>query len=129
MFTFFLQSYRSGLLTFCGSKVETEFDPNGEEAKFSFRSYDNGDFKFKIPRSRHPNLLKAVIIGKKSWGLWLNQWTDGIVEWSFTKEEILNQFYDLNIQIPPPLLRDFENTLLRKKIARNESYLKDIGSS
>ena len=38
--------------------------------------------------SCHPNTLKGVIVGKKSWGLHLTMWTDGIVEGSFTEREI-----------------------------------------
>jgi hypothetical protein len=85
--------------------------------------YDDGQFKFQDPVSRHPNILKAVIEGKKSWGLWLDQWTDGIVDWSFTEEEILSQFKEKCIVIPESFIRDFQNTLDRKKLKRNMIYL------
>jgi hypothetical protein len=88
--------------------------------------YDDGQFKQINPISRHNNILKTVIIGKKSWGLWLDQWTDGIVDWTFTKEEILSQFEEKNIKIPESFLKDFENTLERKKIKRNLKYLESI---
>lgn len=74
--------------------------------------------------SRHPNILKSVIISKKSWGLWLNEWTDGICEWCFTKEEILGQFGD--IEIPESFLLDFDNVLSRKKQKRNLKYLGNL---
>lgn len=58
--------------------------------------------------------MKSVIIGKKSWGLWVNQWSDGIVEGTFTKREILQEFEDKNIKIPEPLIIDFENRIYNK---------------
>jgi hypothetical protein len=85
--------------------------------------YDDGQFKFQNPVSRHSNILKAVIEGKKSWGLWLDQWTDGIVDWSFGEEEILSQFKEKGIVIPESFIRDFQNTLDRKKLKRNMIYL------
>lgn len=78
--------------------------------------FDNGLFKNSTISSRHPNIVKAVIIGKKSWGLQLNEWADGIVEGSFTKQEILSQFHDFNIEIPDSLLLDFENRIYSKLI-------------
>lgn len=130
IFNFFLQSYRSGILTFCGYDVKVEFDINSDDGKFSFRKFENGEIKIHYLKSCHPNILKSVIIGKKSWGLWLDQFTDGIVEGSFTKEEILEQFYEKGIKIPEPFLLDFDNTLLRKKVKRNEieiDRLKKLG--
>jgi hypothetical protein len=123
MFTFFIKGYRSGLLEFSGSIVETEFDPDGNEGKFCFRQVENGDIKRnEVVKTRHPNLVKGAIIGKKSWGLWVDQWSDGIVDWTFTKEEILGEFQKRNIQIPKPLLRDFENRIEKKKLIRNQKY-------
>jgi len=125
IFSFFLKSYRKGILTFCGSNVEVDFDYNEGNSKFCFRKYDNGEYKFQSIKSKHPNILKSVIIGKKSWGLFLQQWSDGIVDWSFTEEEILQEFKDNNITIPEPLLKDFRNVILKKKIKRNDEYLKN----
>ena len=123
MFNFFLKCYRKGILTFSGSMLEVERDDNEGDGKFCFRKYDNGEYKFVNPKSRHPNILYGVITGKKSWGLWLDQWTDGIIDWTFTKEEILGTFKESGIEIPEPLLKDFNNTLERKRIKRNEKYL------
>ena len=58
--------------------------------------------------------MKGVIIGKKSWGLWLNEWIDGIVEGSFSENEILKQFEENNIIIPEQFLQDFHNVLVKK---------------
>jgi hypothetical protein len=101
----------------------------GYSSKEAFRQYDNGTFKYLIPTSRQPNVLKAVLIGKKAWGLLVNEWTDGIVECTFTREELLNEFVINNITIPDSLLRDFDNTIHRKKIKRNENYLKVLRES
>jgi len=121
IFIFFLTSYRKGILTFCGSNVDVEFDVNEIEGKNTFRKFDNGQYKNGTPIiSRHPNIVKGVIIGKKSWGLWLNEWSDGIVEGSFTKREILKDFEDLGITIPESLLKDFENRIYFKMKKRYE---------
>ena len=120
MFTFFLKGYRSGILTFCGSIVEVEpSDINGRE---SFRMFEDGVFKHVNPTSKHSNVVKAVITGKKSWGLWAKQWCEGINEYSFTQDEILNEFYSRNIDIPKPLLKEFDNRIDRDRIKRIERY-------
>lgn len=126
MFTFFLQVYRSSICTFCGSAVKVEFDPNEDDGKFCFRKIENGEYQLgKIPITRHPNILNAVLTGKKSWGLWVNEWSDGIVEWSFTEEEILKEFSDRNIKIPQPLLLDFQNRIDKKIKIRNQRYFEE----
>ncbi len=77
--------------------------------------------------SSQPRLMEAVIRGKKAWGLWLDQWTDGIAEWSFTRDEILGIFEDRGIKIPESFLKDFDNRLDKKKRIRNEKYLEQLG--
>jgi hypothetical protein len=120
MFTFFLQSYRKGLLTFCGSIVKVEFDVNESEGKNTFRKYDNGQYQQGKPIiSRHPNIVKAVIVGKKSWGLWVDQWSDGIVEGTFFQREIEQEFEDKGITIPLSLLKDFDNRIYRKRLKKH----------
>jgi len=121
MFTFFLKSYRSGLLDFCGSSIDVNFDPNGQDSKVSFKLFENGRMKLDSLSTCHPNTLKGVIIGKKSWGLWLQQWTDGIVEGSFTEKEILNEFKIRGIEIPTPLLIDWDNVIIKKIRKRYEN--------
>lgn len=92
---------------------------NEIEGKYVFRKYDNGEYKNGIQiKTRHPNIVKGVLIGKKSWGLWLNEWTDGIVEGSFTRFEILDEFTKNGIIIPESLLNDFNNRLQQKRIKR-----------
>lgn len=123
IFWFFLRSYRCGILSFCGSEVNVSFDINSEEGKFCFRSYDNGEYKLTIPITRHPNILKGVIIGKKGWGLFVKETTEGITEFLFTKNEILDQFKENNIKIPDCLLLDFEKTLRKKWLLKHEKGL------
>jgi len=88
--------------------------------------FEDGQFKNKILQSKHQNILRSVIIGKKSWGLFLNEWTNSICEWCFTEEEILSQFTENGIKIPESFLLDFRNTLERKKLIRNKKYLENI---
>lgn len=107
-------SHRKGILDFCGSNVTVQFDINGPEGKFGFRMFDNGEMKIHNLVSRQPNILRSVIIGKKSWGLWVNEFSDGIVEGCFTKKEIINEFIKHGITIPEHLYIDFENRIYQK---------------
>ena len=108
MFNFFLITYRTKFLDFCGSKVNVVYDSEGPDGKECFRLLEDGFYKGKEEIStRHPNIVLGVITGKKSWGLWKNEWIDGIVEGSFTKYEILQEFKTRSINIPTPLFKDF----------------------
>jgi hypothetical protein len=115
MFEFYLKIYRTGLITFCGIEVKINLDLNGSDGKFGFREYDNGRFKNTIPTTKHPNILKGVIIGKKGWGLWVSQWTDGIVEGSFSHKEILKEFSDKGIIIPDSLEEEWYNLIIKRQ--------------
>lgn len=127
MFSFFFLVNRSGLITFCGSIIEVDFDPNGVSGKECFRLYEDGYYKGGKPIvTRHPNIVKSVLVGKKGWGLWLDQWTDGIVDWTFTKKDILDEFDNLAIEIPESFIKDFNNTIERKKKRRNLLYLEKL---
>ena len=133
MFTFFLLINKTGLITFCGSNIEDRnkivFDPNGDEGKYCFRKFENGQYKEGVTIvTRHPNILRSVLNGKRGWGLWRDQWTDGIVDWTFTREEILNEFFERKIEIPEPLLKEFDDFIERKKKIRNEKYSEFLGS-
>jgi hypothetical protein len=115
-----LKSYRSGILDFCGSEVSTQYDKNGQEGKLCFMNFENGVYSKNILfdgiKTKHPNILKGVIIGKKSWGLWRNEWSDGISEGSFTFKEIIEQFTENDINVPESLLKDLKNTINKKVI-------------
>lgn len=116
MFEFFYKIHRTGLITFCGVNVEVDFDINGNDSKYTFREYDNGYYKFTNPITRHPNILKSVIIGKKGWGLWVKLWSEGIAEGTFTKYEILNEFKIRGIDIPESLMLEFENSIWKERL-------------
>ncbi len=127
MFDFYLSVYRSGLITFCGVGIaDITSDPNGVEGKYAFREYDNGRYVDLIPPMRHPNIFKAVLIGKKGWGLWVTAWTDGIIDFSFTKEEILGEFTSRGIEIPEALMLEWDKLIIKKKSERATKYLNNL---
>jgi hypothetical protein len=126
MFDFFLSSYRKGILTFCGSVVDIDFDINSDDGKFVFKSFENGVFKNKKPITKHVNIVRGVIIGKKSWGLFLDQWSDGIVDCTFTQEDIIGEFTMGGIKIPESLMDEWDKLIEKKKRKRNENYLKSL---
>lgn len=123
-FLFFLKSYRAGILQFCGEDVRVSFSHEGLCAKEGFKQFENGYYSRGKNEavSYQPRVMEAVIRGKKAWGLWLDQWTDGIAEWSFTTEEILAEFEKAGIVIPQAFVDDFHNRLQKKKDKRNEDY-------
>lgn len=59
-------------------------------------------------------------MGKKSWGLWCDQWGDGISEGTFLKREIIEDFTNLGITIPESLMKDFDDRIYRKVKKRME---------
>jgi len=56
--------------------------------------------------------------------LWVDEWSNGIVEWSFTEEEIMDVFHSRNLEIPQSLLREFQNKIDNKKYKRNQQEIK-----
>ena len=126
MFEFFFLSYRKGLLNFCGSDVNIHFDIESDDTKYSFKSFENGVFKNTDIITKHPNILKSVILGKKSWGLWVEQYSQGIIDFTFTKDEILKEFDKNNIKIPEPLMKEWDKLIERKKIKINLDYLNEL---
>jgi methionine synthase II (cobalamin-independent) len=121
MFSFFLKSYRSGLLIFCGCDLNLDYRFKQGTGSFSgkeaFKRFDNGEFKsndiFEVI-TRHPNITRAVITAKKSWGLHVNLWSDGVVEGTFRKQEIVEDFESRGIKIPEPFYKDLENRIWSK---------------
>ena len=100
IFNFFLRAYRKDILTFCGSAVVIKGDSKASDARFSFREFDNGRYRIDQLVTRHPNILTAIITGKKAWGLWVKEWSDGIAKGLFTKAEIWDTFTAAGIGIP-----------------------------
>lgn len=128
-----MHSHRKGLLTFSGSEdFEILFDKNGLDGKECFRLYEDGRYKNTkddsrglsfVIKTRHPNVLYSAIKGKKSWGLQMGEWSFGVNDWTFTKEELLNEFVKNNIEIPKPFVLDFENRIEK---LRQERINKEI---
>lgn len=63
--------------------------------------------------SCHPNMLKGVIIGKKSWGLHVKMWSSGISDGDFRLCEIIEDFEKQNIKVPESLYNDLKNTIYK----------------
>lgn len=132
IFLFFLQSHRKGILTFSGSEdFKTLFNNEKGCGRECFRKFDNGQYSHNdegltIISTKHNNILYSVIKGKKSWGLWVKEWSLGISECCFTIDEILEEFKDCGILIPESMVRELENNILKMKIIRNDKYLKSI---
>lgn len=122
-FFFFLNSYRKDILTFGGEAIEVEFNINAPTCREVFKRYENGVYANSTIISKHPNLSKAVIIAKKSWGLHVQMWSDGIGERNFTKEELVEQFTENNITIPYKLVTEFDNAI---KKARDKWLFKNL---
>ena len=124
-----MNSYRKGILTFSGGEdFKVEFDKSGPDVKECFRLYEDGRYKNVTIKTRHPNLVYGVIKGKKSWGLWCGEWSMGIVDWSFTKEEILNEFVNNKIEVPESFLKEFENCIERLRMLRIEKEIERLRS-
>ncbi len=103
-------------MDFCGCDVIVHSDPKGKSSKECFKDFENGK---KDTITNQPNIFKGVIIGKKSWGLHVKMWSEGIGDGEFRMKDILEDFERKNIKIPEPLLKDFENTV-RKRIIKNK---------
>ncbi len=89
---------------------------NGISGKDCFNNYENGVYKFRETMiTKHPNIVKGVLTSKKGWGLWMKEWSDGIGEGLFTKEEILGEFEDKKIVLPDSFLIEFDNLIKKKK--------------
>lgn len=127
MFKFFFLIIRKGICDFCGSDVGKDYhfiqEVNGVSAKTAFKISDTGTVENYTIKTRHPNILKVVIKGKRGWGLWKTQFAMGVADNTFTKKEILDYFSELKIDIPKPYLIEFENEVWN---LRDEDDMIDI---
>ena len=113
-FKFFYEVYRKDIITFCGSAINVEFDINEPSAKETFKNFENGKYKLvEVIKTRHPNIVKAVLTGKKGWGLWRDEWAKGIWEGSFLKAEILDEFSSRNVTIPESFMTEFKQSIYK----------------
>lgn len=114
IFSLFLKMNRSGIITFCGEGIKIVYDINGPNGKDCFINFENGVYKQgKTIVTKHPNLVKSVLIGKKGWGLWMKEWSQGIRQGLFTKREILEEFEKKNITLPESFLQEFNNLIYK----------------
>jgi hypothetical protein len=109
-----LRIYRTGIITFGGSVLNIDSDINGVDGKTCIMKYENGELTQKRIVTCHPNIVRGILTVKKGWGLWVNEWSDGIIEGSFTKQEILNDFKIKNIELPESFILEFDNSIKRK---------------
>lgn len=115
MFTFFLRCYREMGLDFSGTEnLPIEFDPNSPNGKLTIKKFENGEFKNKVIKTKHPYIVFGVIKGKKSWGLHVKMWSEGICEGSFSPREILKDFEDKGVKIPDSFYDDFWNQIIKR---------------
>lgn len=96
------------------------FDVNGEDCKEVFMKFENGKFKNKDIITKHPNIVFGLIKGKKSWGLHVKMWSEGISEGSFRKCEILDEFEKKNVKIPNSFYKEFMDSIFRHTMKRNK---------
>lgn len=130
IFNFFLRSYRKKLLNFGGIAVDTHYKKDGYSAKETFRRFDDGQYNnLQKIESRQNNILHGVITAKKSWGLHVKIWTEGIVDRDFTIEEIVNDFEKNGITIPESLMKGFINEVKKQKANRYESIISERNRS
>jgi len=119
IFNFYVNGYKKQIFDFCGTDIKTLYKENAYCSKIMFKKYDNGDVPLDELEhgiyTSEPELLRCVILGKKGWGLWMQEWCKGISEFLFTEDEILNIFKNKNIEIPESLLVDFKKTWRKKR--------------
>jgi len=127
-FYFFLKSYRAKILTFSGQNINVVFDAASPDALTCFKNYENGQYKGNDEiKCRQPRLLKGVIVAKKSWGLHLDMWGDGIgFDQVSTKCEIINEFESKYINIPKKFMVEFDNTIEKYRQKRLSNASKRI---
>lgn len=117
-FSLYLLLYRSGVIDFCGSKVEVAYATDGPDAKHVFMQFENGAYKNTGPIStKHPNVVKALITAKKGWGLWRDEWSSGIADGLFTKDEIIDDIYRHGVLLPESFHKELDTAIRKKKYA------------
>ena len=123
IFNFFLNGFRMGLFDTPGEYFRVDYDKDAESGKMAFRRYEDGKFantsnkhfNFVI-KSRQPNITYAVICAKKSMGLNMSMWIDGIAECNFTAQEIIDDFERIGLKMPVGFQTDLRNRSHAMKI-------------
>lgn len=124
-FNLYLALNRSGVIMFCGSKTEVTYSKSGPSAKKVFMLYENGNYKNGKPvETKHPNLVKAVLVAKKGWGLWVDEWSSGIAEGLFTKQEIMDFFGNSGVLLSDAFQKELNDSIRRKKYGSSGMIIK-----
>lgn len=112
-FKFFFLLSRRGLIDFCGERIHvTPSNDRTLTSKHCFRLFEDGRYgKEKVIECFHPNVMRHVMMGKKGWSLWCNQWSEGVGQGLFRKEEILEEFRIRNISIPDCFMLQFDKAI------------------
>lgn len=109
---FYLHCYRKLKLTFAGIAVPVVQDIHEASAIEVFKAYENGS---KSLITKHSNVLQAIIIGKKSWALHLDMWSNSIAEGTLFKFELLEYFQSCGVIIPAKFMQEFNNAVVIKR--------------
>lgn len=92
--------------------------------------HEDGHYSKKdFIETSQPNVLRAALIGKKGWGLWTDQWSDGIAERSFSKDEILNEFVERGINVPVSMMKEFDDRIDKKRRDLAVKYYEELFGS
>ena len=95
--------------TFSGDRVDVVVDlENGVDAKRSFRSFDTSG---KLLPTNEPDLLKSIIVCKKSINLHIKLWVEGFDEMMEGVDYYMDQF----IGDPPPWVEDSFTKQLQRR--------------
>ena len=112
-FMFFFRLSRRGLISFCGERIviESTNDPK-LTAKHCFRLFEDGRYTMgRVIQCRQPNILRHVLMGKKGFSLWCNQWAEGVGQGLFSREEILFEFDLRSVVIPECFMIQLEKAI------------------
>lgn len=116
-FRFFFLLSRRGLIDFCGERINIL--PSSDRtmtAKQCFKLFEDGRYgREKTIECVHPNIMRHVMMGKKGWSLWVREWGMGIVEGSFTRREILEEFNIKGVHIPDCFMLQFDNSIRKQQ--------------
>ncbi|NBO22909.1 hypothetical protein EBU94_06195, partial [bacterium] len=111
---FYANVYRN-LSDFSGDIISFEYDEKSKDALALFMDYENGLLKGEnVIKTKHPNILRSLVLGKKAWGLQANEWIDGIAQCLFLRSETIQS---VGFNIPKSFTQDFENRLYKKRLS------------
>lgn len=116
-FRFFFLLSRRGLIDFCGERIAIEKTNDRKmTARHCFKLYEDGRYGMgKTIQCCQPNIMRHVMMGKKGWGLWRGQWSEGVGHRLFRKEDIMEEFEKRSIVIPDCFMKEFDNAIEKEK--------------